>query len=116
MKYIAYWELDQDNMDAAIQKIDQITQMIEQNPQGNAKMLFPHMLLEIGYTGFSLIETDDPSTLGGALVMAGPEVKINFIPIYDAIQALETFKSVRNMMPRTTTTTTTERLEKTLNV
>jgi hypothetical protein len=117
MKYIAYWELDQQNMDAAVQKVNQIMQIIDKNPNKSTKVLFPHMLLEIGYTGFTILESDDPSAIGAVLVMASPEVKINIVPIYDAMEALEKYQSVRSMMPRTTTAEASrEQFEKTLNV
>lgn len=118
MKYIAYWELDPQNIDAAMEKVNQITQTLDQSPNKFGKILYPHSLLEIGYTGFTIIDAQDPSALGSILVMASPEVKINFVPIYDAMEAMQKYKSVQMMMPRTTprTTETTERFERDLNV
>ena len=118
MKYIAYWELDQQNMDAAINKVNMITKTMDQNPDKYAKVLYPHSLLEIGYTGFTIIDAEDPSALGSMLAMASPEVKINFVPIYDAMEALNTYQSVLQTTKtgRTTQTTSRERFERSLNV
>ena len=124
MRYIAYWELDQHNMDAAVDKVNQITTMMDQTLKNSTKVLFPHTLMEIGYSGFTIIETEDPSILGSMLVMASPEVKINFVPLYDAQKALKDYQSTRQMM-RTSTGTTTrattsprtrEEYERSLNV
>jgi hypothetical protein len=93
MKYIAFWEIDREDLDHVITTWEK-----RQRSGGHVKTLFsPHTFAETetGFTGFTIFETeqeDDLATYVTEYLLAGARMTIH--PIWDSAKGIHIYRKL----------------------
>lgn len=91
VKYIAFWELDLEDMDKVIEKDKQVNAEREKGTEKFPKTLSDSYSIGGESKGFILYETDDPDQLTNIALHYAPEMKWKFMPIFEASKFIELY-------------------------
>jgi hypothetical protein len=98
MKYICFWEFKPEDLGKMMEKWLKREEERKKNPEVDAKytkVLFPPH--QMGYCkGFSIDEAS-PTQLLNTTMFWFPEMKVKFVPIYDAAEMTELMPKTKEM-------------------
>ena len=91
MKYIGFWEFCPEDMDKVTAKYLKFKEEREKNPENFTKVLFPAH--SMGHCkGFTVVEASDPMQLMNSTIFWLPEMKLEYVPIYETAQMIELYQ------------------------
>jgi hypothetical protein len=99
MKYVAFWTIQPEHMEKAIEAYSKVLAL---KPDQGIRALFPESLSE-NYSfcgqnkGFQIYEVENPDQITAVTAYYNPYIQFEFIPIDHANNAAKTFMEAKKM-------------------
>lgn len=91
MRYIAYWTMNPEDMDAVIKKFQEAIQDREKGSKQFPPMLFESHTLAGEWKGFILYEDATPEQLANVVFHYSPVMRFKFLPILKSADVIANY-------------------------
>jgi hypothetical protein len=92
LKFVWYWEYDDDKTDEVIKKFGEMMALREKSSQDVPKMIFGPFQHVGASKGFTVFETDDPEKMMYMASHYVPLLRGNFVPLLENVKGVEVWR------------------------